>query len=164
VQRALPSELQLSSEYETFRKSGAGGLLDTKSFVLLGRAMRNTRRPTEAEMNILGVFWERGPATVREVYEQLQASQDVGHTTVLKLMQIMVEKGLLERDASVRPQVFRATQQRKRTQSLLVRDLLDRAFAGSPSALVVQALSLRKSSPEELQEIRAVLDRLEEQE
>lgn len=115
-------------------------------------------------MNILGVIWERGPATVRQVYEQLQGSQDVGHTTVLKLMQIMVEKGLLERDASVRPQVFRASQPRKRTQGLLVRDLLDRAFAGSASALAVQALSMRKSTPEELREIRALLDRLEEQE
>ncbi|MDA1264348.1 MAG: BlaI/MecI/CopY family transcriptional regulator [Planctomycetota bacterium] len=125
--------------------------------------MPTPKRPTEAEMNILGVIWERGSATVREVFEQLQTTQDTGHTTVLKLMQIMVEKGLLERDADVRPQVFRATQPRKKTQSLLVRHLLDRAFSGSASALVVQALSLRKSTPEQLQEIRELIDRLEDE-
>ena len=124
--------------------------------------MANTKRPTEAEMNILGVIWERGSATVREVYEDLQDT-GVGHTTVLKLMQIMVEKGLLERDTDVRPQVFRATEPRKKTQKLLVRDLLDKAFSGSPSALVVQALSMRKSTPEQLQEIRDLIDRLEDE-
>ncbi|MCC6910293.1 MAG: BlaI/MecI/CopY family transcriptional regulator [Phycisphaerales bacterium] len=122
------------------------------------------RRPTEAELAILGVIWRRQAATVREVFDDLSQIQDVGYTTVLKLMQIMTDKGLLERDASVRPQVYRATRPQKQTQRLLLRDLLDRAFSGSPGHLVLQALSMRKSTPEELQEIRDLLDRLEERE
>lgn len=122
------------------------------------------RRPTEAELAILGVIWRRQAATVREVFDDLSQIQDVGYTTVLKLMQIMTDKGLLERDASVRPQVYRATRPQKQTQRLLLRDLLDRAFSGSPGNLVLQALSMRKSTPEELQEIRDLLDRLEERE
>lgn len=120
------------------------------------------RKPTEAELAILGVIWDRESATVREVYQQIDRTQDVGYTTVLKLMQIMTEKGLLERDASVRPQRYRAARPQSQTQRLLLRDLLDRAFSGSPGNLVLQALSMRKSTPEELQEIREMLDRLEE--
>ncbi len=120
------------------------------------------RRPTEAELAILGVIWQRQAATVRQVFDDLSQIQDVGYTTILKLMQIMTDKGLLERDASVRPQVYRAARPQKQTQRLLLRDLLDRAFSGSPGNLVLQALALRKSTPEELQEIRDLLDRLEE--
>ena len=120
------------------------------------------KKPTDAEFNILGVIWERGSATVREVYQQLSAQQDIGYTTVLKFMQIMTDKGLLERDSSVRPQVFRAARPQRQTQRMLLRDLLDRAFGGSPGPLVLQALSLRKSTPEELQEIRELLDRMED--
>ena len=121
------------------------------------------RRPTEAEFNILGAIWERESATVREVYEDLGKRQDIGYTTVLKLMQIMTEKGLLERDTSVRPQVFWAARPRRQTQKMLLRDLLDRAFKGSPGSLVLQALAMRKTSSEELREIRALLDKLEEE-
>jgi predicted transcriptional regulator len=124
-------------------------------------AKRHEKKPTDAELAILGVIWERGTATVREVFQELGERQDVGYTTVLKLMQIMTEKGLLERDASVRPQVFRAARPQKQTQKLLLRDLLDRAFSGSPGNLVLQALAMRKSTPEELREIRAMLDQLE---
>ncbi len=122
------------------------------------------RKPTDAELAILGVIWERRSATVREVFNELGERQGVGYTTVLKLMQIMTDKGLLERDATVRPQVFRAARPQKQTQGQLVRDLVDRAFAGSPGNLVLQALSARKSTPEELREIRAMLDALERQE
>ena len=120
------------------------------------------RTPTAAELRILRVVWEHEPITVRELYDKLRTSRDVGHTTVLKLMQIMTEKGLLERDASLRPQRFRAARPRKQTQKLLLRQLLDRAFSGSPGPLVLQALSLRKSTPEELGQIRSLLDQLEE--
>ncbi len=120
------------------------------------------RKPTDAEFNILGVIWERGSATVREVYEQLGETRDIGYTTVLKLMQIMLEKGILRRDTSVRPQVFRPARPRRQTQKLLLGDLLDRAFGGSPGSLVLQALSMKKSSPEELREIRDLLDKLED--
>ena len=121
----------------------------------------SSRKPTEAELAILSVIWGRGTATVREVFEELGEQQDIGYTTVLKLMQIMTDKGLLERDSSVRPQVFRPSRPQKQMQKMLVRDLLDRAFSGSPGNLVLQALAMRQSSPEELKEIRALLDRLE---
>ena len=121
------------------------------------------KRPTEAELSILDAIWERGSTTVRQIYEDLQKKQDIGYTTVLKLMQIMTEKGLLERDTDVRPQLYWAARPRKQTQRMLVRDLLDKAFDGSPGSLALQALSLRKSSPEELREIRKLLDRLEEE-
>ena len=119
-------------------------------------------KPTNAELAILGVIWERGPSTVREVLGQLRERQDTGYTTVLKLMQIMTDKGLLERDSSVRPQVFSASRPRKQTQQQLLRDLLDRAFNGSPGTMVLQALATRKSTPEELRQIRELLDELEE--
>lgn len=120
-----------------------------------------TRTPTPAELAILTVIWEQGPTTVREVFARIGETQDVGYTTVLKLMQIMTEKGLLQCDASVRPQIFRAARPRQQTQRKLLSDLLDRAFGGSPGNLVLQALSLRKASPEELREIRRLLDEQE---
>lgn len=120
------------------------------------------KKPTESECAILDVLWDRGQSTVREVHEALAPRQKIGLTTVLKLMQIMTTKGLVERDTDVRPQVFWAAQPRGQTQKALVRDLLDRAFRGSPGSLVLQALSLRKTSPEELEQIRALLDELEE--
>ncbi len=125
---------------------------------------RNTEnpKPTHSEMNIRAVIWEKGSATVREVYDDLRARHEIGYTTVLKLMQIMVEKGLLKRDTSVRPQVFRPARPRKQTQKQMLGDLLDRTFGGSPGSLVLQALSMKKSTPEELQDIRDLLDRLEE--
>lgn len=119
------------------------------------------RKPTDSELAILAVVWERGSATVREVFDILSERQDVGYTTVLKFMQIMTEKGLLEKDATVRPQVFRAMRPQKQTQSMLLGDLVDRAFSGSPGNLVLRALSMRKSTPEELREIREMLDELE---
>ena len=122
------------------------------------------RRPTEAECNILSIIWDRGTATVREVYGELSQRQEVGYTTVLKFMQIMTEKGLLQRDTSVRPQLYQAAEPRQKTQKTLLNDLLDRAFGGSPGTLALQALSMRKSTPEELKELRELLDKLESQE
>lgn len=120
-----------------------------------------SKKPTDAELAILGVIWDRGSATVREVHEVLSATQETGQTTVLKLMQIMVEKGLLEKDASVRPQVFRAAIPRQQTQKAMLGHLLDGAFSGSAGNLVLQALSMRESSPEELAQIRRMLDELD---
>lgn len=120
------------------------------------------RLPTEAELEILGVLWERGPLGVRQVLHALQEEREVGYTTVLKLMQIMTDKGLLACDKTVRPQIYRAAKSRNSTQKQLVRDLLDRAFAGSPGNLILQALSTKKSTAEERRRIRDFLDRLEE--
>lgn len=119
------------------------------------------RRPTAAEMNILRVIWDCGEATVREVHGVLARSQEIGQTTVLKLMQIMLGKGLLERNTDVRPQVFWAAKPKKQMQNVLVGDLVDSAFSKSPGALVLQALSMRKSTPEELRKVRELLDQIE---
>ncbi|MCA9275778.1 MAG: BlaI/MecI/CopY family transcriptional regulator [Phycisphaerales bacterium] len=121
----------------------------------------DSKKPTDAELAILGVIWDLGSATVREVHEVLSAESETGQTTVLKLMQIMVEKGLLNKDASVRPQVFSAAIPREKTQKQMLGHLLDGAFSGSPGNLVLQALSMRESSPEELAQIRKMLDELE---
>lgn len=118
-------------------------------------------RPTDAELAILGVLWSRGPSTVREVHELLQAETGTGYTTVLKLMQIMAEKGLVDRDESQRAHVYRPRVSEDRTQHQLVSDLARRAFGGSATRLAMQALSTQKSTPEELAELRRMLDALE---
>jgi len=117
--------------------------------------------PTDGELEILQILWDQGPSTVREVFQALNEARKAGYTTVLKLMQIMADKGILARDESVRPQVYRTEKTRNQTQRLVVADVVERAFQGSPGKLAMQALSTRKSSPEELQEIRELLDRLE---
>ena len=127
------------------------------------RPKKNHRKPTDAELSILDVIWENGPSTVRQVYQILSEKQDMGYTTVLKFMQIMTEKGLLERDASLRPQIFSAAQPQQQTQGIMLRDLADRAFAGSAGTLALQALSTKRSTPEELRDIRALLDKLEKE-
>jgi predicted transcriptional regulator len=118
-------------------------------------------RPTDAELAILGVLWDRGPSTVRDVHDALRSTQDTGYTTVLKLLQIMTDKGLVVRDESERAHVYEARLSEQRTQRQLLADLADRAFGGSPAKLVMQALAGRKTSAAELNEIRGLLDRLE---
>ncbi len=118
-------------------------------------------RPTDAELAILNVLWERGPSTVREVHDALSSTQVTGYTTVLKLMQIMTDKGLVVRDESQRAHVYEPRHSEQRTQRQLLTDLADRAFGGSPARLVMQALSGRKASSEELTALRELLDRLE---
>ncbi len=118
-------------------------------------------KPTEAELAVLRVLWERGPSTVREVWEQLSPRQRTGYTTVLKIMQIMFEKGLLNRDESDRSHVYRAARSEAQTQRQVVGHLLDRLFAGSAPKLVMQALAARKATPAELREIRKLLDDME---
>jgi BlaI family transcriptional regulator, penicillinase repressor len=114
------------------------------------------RKPTDAELSILRVLWARGPSTVREVAESMGRS--AGYTTVLKLLQIMTEKRLVARDESARTHVYRAAYTEDQTQRHLVSDLLARAFGGSAAKLVLQALATGKASPEELDEIRQLLD------
>jgi BlaI family penicillinase repressor len=118
-------------------------------------------KPTGAELEILGVLWQRGPSTVRDVYNVLVHSRPVGYTTVLKLMQNMTDKGLVHRNESQRAHIYEALAPRDATQKQLVRDLLDRAFSGSASSLVMQALSARHTSSEELAQIRKLLDEYE---
>jgi predicted transcriptional regulator len=118
-------------------------------------------RPSEAELAILHVLWERGPSTVREVHERVGKARSTGYTTVLKLMQIMATKGMVERDESRRSHVYRALVERAGTQRRMLADLLDRVFRGSRRDLVMQALSARRATSEELAEIRSILDELE---
>ena len=122
---------------------------------------KELRRPTDAELTILRELWRRGPATVRVVQESLNQVRPTGYTTVLKLLQIMTEKGLVERDESQRTHVYRARLTRSETQQQLVGDLLDKAFGGSASQLVIQALSSKPTSNEELAQIRQLLDQME---
>ena len=124
---------------------------------------KSTPRPTDAELAILRVLWERGPSTVREVHDALSSVNDTGYTTVLKLLQIMTEKGLVVRDESQRAHVYATRQSEQRTQRQLLGDLADRAFGGSPARLVMQALSATKASAEELSAIRQLIDRMEEE-
>ncbi len=119
------------------------------------------RRPTDAELAILRVLWDRGPSTVREVHEALGEARSVGYTTTLKLLQIMAEKGLVVRDESTRSHVYEARHPADETRGQLVRDILERVFGGSAPQLVMQALSAKRVSPEELAEIRKLLDELE---
>jgi len=118
-------------------------------------------RPTEAELSILRVLWERGAQSVRAVQRILNESKPTGYTTVLKLLQIMTDKGLVERDETQRPQIYRPRYSQQQTQRQLVGDLVRRAFGGSVRTLVLQALSTRKSSPAELEAIEKLLDQIE---
>src|SRR5580704_13891838 len=116
-------------------------------------------RPTEAELIILRVLWERGPLSVREITRVLNETKATGYTTALKMLQIMTEKGLVERDETTRPQIYRSRFSQEHTQRQLLRDLLHRAFGGSVRTLVMQALATNKSSPEELEAIDKLLAR-----
>jgi len=121
--------------------------------------MTRIPRPTEAELAILRVLWEQGPATVRQVNEALSAgtSRGIGYTTTLKLMQIMADKGLVTRDESDRTHVYAARASQDQTQRQLVSDLMDKAFGGSAAALVLQALSAHPASSAELEEIQRLI-------
>ena len=118
--------------------------------------MTSRRKPTDAELEILAVLWDRGPSSVRHVAKAL--GREHAYTTVLKLLQIMTEKGLVQRREFGRLHVYTASESRDQTQRQLVRDLLKLAFGGSTAQLVMRALSASKASPEELAEIRKLLD------
>ena len=117
--------------------------------------------PTKLELIILKVLWDGGPSSVRDVHVVLDAEKPTGYTTVLKMLQIMTEKGLVERDESVRPQRYRAKAPQAHTQRQLLRDLIQRAYGGSVKALVMQALGTSKTSPETLEAIEQLLDKTE---
>ena len=133
----------------------------TKLFVNNNRMASKSPRPTEAELAILQVLWEGGPRSVRAIQHVLNATKPTGYTTVLKMLQIMTEKGLVDRDENVRPQIYRTRYTQQHTQRRLLGDLMQRAFGGSVKELVLQALATKKSSPEELEAIEKLLDRME---
>jgi BlaI family transcriptional regulator, penicillinase repressor len=119
---------------------------------------RSQLRPTDAELAILRVLWERGASTVRQVHEALADTRETGYTTTLKLMQIMADKGLVKRNETARTHVYEAMAAKEQTQKQLVRDLVDRAFGGSAAQLVLRALSAEDASEAELREIRKLID------
>lgn len=119
-------------------------------------------KPTESELEILQILWQKNACTVREVNEGLSKIKqtEIGYTTTLKLMQLMHEKGLVERDASSRTHIYKALLNQQKTQKSLVNKLIDSAFNGSTSQLIMQALSDHQSSPEELEAIKKYLNQL----
>jgi len=117
--------------------------------------------PTKAELAILRVLWAEGPLSVRDVLAILDRSKPTGYTTVLKTMQIMADKGLVERDDTVRPQIYRARYSEDRTQKQLLTDLIHRVYGGSVKALVLHAVGTQKPSDEDLEQIKTLLDRFE---
>lgn len=114
--------------------------------------------PANAELEILRILWRSGPQTVREVHDELRAERDVGYTTVLKTMQVMAEKRLVTRNESQRSHVYAAAVEEKSIKRRLVSELLDKAFDGSAAQLVMQALSDKRASQEDLKQIRKLLD------
>jgi predicted transcriptional regulator len=120
-----------------------------------------TPRPTDAELSILKVLWDRGPSTVRQILEVLEKERPTGYTTVLKLLQIMADKGLVTRDRQHRTHVYAARHSARHTQGQLIGELARRAFDGSSARLAMHALSDRRASPEEIDELRRLLDELE---
>jgi BlaI family penicillinase repressor len=124
-------------------------------------ARRKTPRPTDRELTILRILWDNGPSTVRQVNEAMSQDEDTGYTTTLKLMQIMVEKGLVIRDDSQFKHIYQPALSEEKAQKQLVGDLLDRAFSGSAEKLVMRALSAKKVSAKGLASIKKMLDEFE---
>ncbi len=114
-------------------------------------------QPTDVELQILQVLWQRGASTVRQVHDTLSSKRDTGYSTTLKMMQVMREKGLLSRDESVRPQLYAAAETRERTQLQMLDDLAQKAFGGSAATLVMRVLSAQRVSPDEMAEMQRLI-------
>ena len=118
-------------------------------------------KPTKAELEILSILWEQNPASVRDVHERLNKMKPVKYTSVLKIMQIMFEKGMLKRDETAKAHLYRPVQSQRQTQKHLVNDLLDRAFRGSALKLVQHVLETKPASRDELEEIKRMINEVE---
>lgn len=116
------------------------------------------QKPTVAELQILQVLWDRGPSTVREVHDALQEEKALGYTTVLKLMQIMTTKGLVRRNEDQRAHVYEAQQPAEKTKRQFAADMLERVFDGSARELMLHALATQRSTRQEIEELRNLLD------
>ena len=117
-------------------------------------------QPTEVELQILRILWELGPSTVRDIHNRLVESKDTGYSTTVKMLSVMLDKGLAKRDDSVRPQVYRAAATQSRTQKRMLDEMIKKVYDGSAKSLVLQALSSTKTSKRDLEEIRKLLDQL----
>lgn len=125
--------------------------------------MKKLIKPTESELEILQVLWQKGEATVRDVHEVLAEHKDSGYTTTLKLLQIMHEKGLVTRNESSKTHIYQSAVSREKTQKQFLGKMIDGLYAGNPAALVLQALGNGKASKEELDEIQTLLNNLKKQ-
>lgn len=119
------------------------------------------QKPTDAELEILQILWKRSPATVREINDEINRSRETGYTTTLKILQIMHSKGLVKREKEGKTHFYEASEPQKKTQKALLSRFMDTAFSGSAGNLILQALGTGKTSKEELQEIRAMLEEIE---
>ena len=120
-----------------------------------------SEQPTEVELQILNAMWELGPATVRQVHNRLSAIKETNYSTTVKMLSVMLDKNLVRRDDSVRPQIFRANVTRESAQRKMLKGLIQKAYEGSAKSLVMQALATQPASSEDLAEIRRLLDQLE---
>ena len=118
-------------------------------------------QPTDVELQILTALWQLGPATVREIHNELSKQKETNYSTTVKMMSVMLEKELVKRDDSVRPQIFRAAVTRQNAQKKMLKGLIHKAYEGSAKSLVMQALSTQKATSADLAEIRKLLDKLE---
>jgi BlaI family transcriptional regulator, penicillinase repressor len=118
-------------------------------------------QPTEVELQILRILWDLGPSPVREIHSRLEATKGTNYSTTVKMLSVMLEKGLVKRNEADRPHVYRAAMTQERTQKQLLANLIDKVFNGSAMSLVLQALSSRPASKAELEEVRQVIERLE---
>ncbi len=123
--------------------------------------MSEAIKPTDSELEILNILWEKGPSTVRDVHEVLEKNKDAGYTTTLKLMQIMHDKTLLKRDATNKSHVYTANVSQEKTQGQILKRMIDNVFNGSASQLVMQALGHHKTNSKELEEIKKYLEEME---
>ena len=121
----------------------------------------SSSQPTDAELQILRAIWEHGPSPVRVIHEAIAKSKSTNYSTTVKMLSVMLNKGLVKRDESVRPHVYRTVKKQETTQKGMMRDLMDRVYGGSPGRMVIQALSSKKATQQELDEIRELLDQLQ---
>ena len=123
-----------------------------------------TVQPTEVELQILNVLWEQGASTVRQVHDAMQVVKETNYATTVKMLVVMFEKRLVTRDQSVRPQLYKAVVSKKSTQERVLKNVVEKMYSGSASSLVLQALSTAKTSEQELEQIRALVDELQKRE
>ena len=117
-------------------------------------------KPTEVELQILRILWELGPSPVRDVHKRLEEEKGTNYSTTVKMLSVMLDKGLVKRDEQAQPHVYRAVLTRDRAGQRMLNDLIDKVYNGSAATLVLQALASRKASPEELNEVRKLLDQM----
>jgi predicted transcriptional regulator len=121
----------------------------------------SSSQPTEVEMQILGILWELGESPVREIHRKLEAAKGTSYSTTVKMLGIMLDKGLVSRNENAQPHVYKPALTRERAGKRLVRDLIDKVYSGSAHSLVLQALSTQRATQEERDEIRRLLDKME---